>query len=204
MKTYAYVDGFNLYFGSVKDTPYRWLDIRALLRLIFPRCQFDGIKYFTAKVQPRPDDPHQPTRQQTYLRALATIPNLTVYYGHFLTHEKTMAVVHPPPPFIKVYKTDEKGSDVNLAAQLLHDAHLKRFEQAIVVSGDSDLLMPIRLVIDDLHVPVGVLNPQHRRCAVLEQHATFYKHIRRTALERSQFPATMTDAQGTFTKPSSW
>ena len=27
MKTYMYVDAFNLYFGCVKGTPHKWLDL---------------------------------------------------------------------------------------------------------------------------------------------------------------------------------
>ncbi|GEM_PF-4804989 len=35
--------------------------------------------------------------------------------------------------------------DVNLAVQLLHDAHLNRFDCAAIVGGDSDLMMRSRL-----------------------------------------------------------
>ena len=35
--------------------------------------------------------------------------------------------------FAKVIKTEEKGSDVNLATHLLHDAHMGRFDVAVVV-----------------------------------------------------------------------
>ncbi len=207
MKTYAYVDGFNLYFGALRGTPWKWLNIKALLELIFPRCHFIRIKYFTAKVTPRPTDPQQPVRQQVLLRALATLPEVDFYFGHFLTHEVSMPLVAPltgGPAFARVFKTEEKGSDVNLASQLLHDASLKRFEQAIVVSGDSDLLMPVVLVKSELHLPVGVLNPQRHPCVVLQKNATFYKHIRPSALARCQFPATLRDLLGPFSKPASW
>jgi len=61
--------------------------------------------------------------------------------------------------FARVIKTEEKGSDVNLAAHLVNDAHLDGFESAIVVTNDSDLVEPIRIVTEQLGLPVGVLNP---------------------------------------------
>ncbi len=84
MKTNVYVDGFNLYYGCLKNTPYRWLDIAELCRLMLPKDHINQIKYFTALVSARPTDPDQPVRQQTYLRALRTIPNFTLVYGSFL------------------------------------------------------------------------------------------------------------------------
>lgn len=70
MKTLVYVDAFNLYYGAVKDTPYKWLDLQALFQVMIPRNTVTCIKYFTARVRPRPGDPDQPTRQLMYLRAL--------------------------------------------------------------------------------------------------------------------------------------
>jgi uncharacterized LabA/DUF88 family protein len=86
-------------------------------------------------------------RQKTYLRALETIPNLEIYFGHFLAHAVRMPLAHPvigQDPLAEVVKTEEKGSDVNLATHLIHYAHMGRFECVIVVSGDSDLLAPVR------------------------------------------------------------
>jgi hypothetical protein len=72
MKTIVYVDGFNLYYGAVKGTPYRWLNIARMCELLLPRDRVHQIKYFTALVNPRPHDPDQRVRQETYLRALTT------------------------------------------------------------------------------------------------------------------------------------
>ena len=72
MKTYVYVDGFNLYYGAVKDTPYKWLNPQKLCDLLLPNHNITKIKYFTARISARPNDPDQPTRQQFYLRALRT------------------------------------------------------------------------------------------------------------------------------------
>ena len=208
MRTIAYVDGFNLYFGALRKTPHRWLNLQKLIELhSMPHNQLVGIKYFTAKLNPRPNDPDAPARQATYLRALGTLPNIEITLGHFLTKNVRMLLANPAPgqsPTVEVVKTEEKGSDVNLAVQLLHDAHLDRFDCAIVVSGDSDLLMPVKIVRNELKKVVGVLNPQRHPCRVLEANATFYKHLRPNFVAAAQFPDTLSDARGTFTKPAAW
>jgi hypothetical protein len=107
-----------------------------------------------------------------------------------------------------VVKTEEKGSDVNLATMLLMDAFRKDFEQAIVISNDSDLVLPIEVVRTELHIPVGVVFPcsrPHRTPSVqLRAAATFNRDIRPQTLQKCQFPATLTDGRGTFTKPPKW
>ena len=62
-RTYVYVDGFNLYYNALKGTPYKWLDVEALARRLVPTDQLVAVRYFTARVRPRPDDPQQPQRQ---------------------------------------------------------------------------------------------------------------------------------------------
>lgn len=86
LRTNVYIDGFNLYYGSLKKTPYKWLDIGKLCQVMLPTHAIQSIKFFTAKVSARPHDPKLPVRQQIYFRALKTIPNVTLIYGHFLTH----------------------------------------------------------------------------------------------------------------------
>lgn len=150
MKTSVYIDGFNLYYGSVKGTPYKWLDPVALCRVMIPRNDVTSIKYFTARVSPRPDDPDQPTRQNIYFRALRTVPHLSIFYGHYLSHIVRMHLAHPQQgqdPFVEVIKTEEKGSDVNLATQLLVDACAGTFDCAVIISGDSDLKSPVQMVM---------------------------------------------------------
>lgn len=207
MRTYVYIDGFNLYYGAVRRTPYKWLNLSTLCHLLLPGYQIERIKYFTAHVQARPDDPDQSTRQQTYLRALRTLPNLDIILGHFLTNEVAMRLVQPPAvgsAFVRVIKTEEKGSDVNLAAHLLHDGHLGRYEAAVLLTNDADLLEPVRMVRHDLGLPVGIINPHPRPSRVLVQQASFVRQIRRGVLAASQFPPTLTDAIGPFHKPSQW
>jgi NYN domain len=165
------------------------------------------IKYFTALVSARPNDPDQPVRQQLYLRALGTLPKLSMHKGRFLTHEVTIALVVPPgqpQKYAKVIKTEEKGSDLNLATHLLHDAHMGRFDVAAVISNDSDLLEPIKIVRQELGKTVGILNPHPNPSRARLPHNDFIKQIRSGVLNRAQFPPTLTDKHGTFVKPAAW
>ena len=205
--TIVYVDGFNLYYGALRKTPHRWLDIDKLCTLLLPKNQIVQIKYFTALVSARPSDPDQPVRQQTYLRALGTLPKVSVYLGHFLSHEVTMPLaIQPGQPltYVKVIKTEEKGSDVALATELMNDAHLGNFEAAVLITNDSDLLPPIKIVRYQLGKKVGILNPQKNPSRALLPHIDFIKKIRPGVVAASQFPPTLTDVHGLFTKPASW
>src|SRR6266446_9796340 len=90
LKTNVYIDGFNLYYGCVRKTTHHWLDLSALCTTLLPQNQINRIRYFTAFVTPRPSDPQQRVRQEIYLRALRTIPNLTIHTGHFLASKVRM------------------------------------------------------------------------------------------------------------------
>jgi hypothetical protein len=206
MKTNIYVDGFNFYYGAVRGTPYKWLNIAEMCRRLLPNDQINSIKYFTALVHPRPKDPDQRVRQETYIRALQTIPNLEVIYGTFLSHEVVMPQAGQPGKFARVIKTEEKGSDVNIATHLLMDGFRDEYELAAVVSNDSDLLMPIKVVMNELQKPVGILMParQGHPSQVLTAQATFVKKIRERVLAQSQFGTTLQDKMGNITKPASW
>jgi hypothetical protein len=46
MKTTVYVDGFNLYYGAVKGTAYKWLNLNRLCQFLLPRNEITKIKYF--------------------------------------------------------------------------------------------------------------------------------------------------------------
>jgi len=174
---------------------------------LLPHNTIKEVKYFTARVTPRPSDPDQAVRQQLYLRALRTLPGVSIHFGHFLSHEVMMPLVPipgQPQRYARVIRTEEKGSDVNLATHLVHDAHRGRFDVAVIVSNDSDLLEPIKIVRGELGKRVGILNPHPRPSRALLPHIDFIKAIRAGVLQASQFPSTLTDARGRFTKPVGW
>lgn len=207
MKTVVYVDGFNLYYGALKGTPFKWLNIWQLCQYLLPQHQIVKIKYYTARVSGRPNDPGQPVRQQTFLRALQTVPGIEIVYGQFLQSVITMPLANPKPgqsPFVQVVKTEEKGSDVNIAAHMIHDGHLGLYDAAIIVSNDSDLLEPVKIVRYELNKVVGMLNPHQRPSYTLKQHVTFMKSIRQGVLHQSQFPPILQDKAGSFSKPIGW
>jgi uncharacterized LabA/DUF88 family protein len=208
MRTYIYVDGLNFYYGAVKGTPYKWLNILRLCQLLLPKNQVVKIKYFTALVSARPGDPDQPNRQQIFLRALRTIPDLEIILGHFLEHPRKMLLANSQPgkpQYATVLRTEEKGSDVNLAAHLINDGYKGAFEVAVLVTNDSDLVEPIKIVRTELNLPVGVLNPNPKQPShELRKYATFVKPIRTGVLAASLFPPTLVDANGAFQKPPSW
>lgn len=93
---------------------------------------------------------------------------------------------------------------MNLASHLLRDAHGKRFEVAVIVTNDSDLAEPVRIVAQELGLPVGLLSPHQFHGRELRQYATFIKRIRQGDLAACQFPKTLTDRKGTLAKPSGW
>lgn len=204
----VYVDGFNLYYGCLKGTGSKWLDLDKLFRTLLPKNDIKRIRYFTARISARADDPDAPTRQDTYLRALLTLPNVTIHEGKFLQSVVRMPLATPRPGHrtVEVLKTEEKGSDVNLATYLLIDAFRKDSDLVVVVSNDSDLCEPIRIVHEEFGIPVALLIP-HRRTsqALIRLNPLFIKQIRSGSLSASQFPATITDARGhKIVKPTAW
>ena len=207
MATNVYVDAFNLYYGCLKGTSYRWLDLGALCRRLLPKDRVNRIRYFTATVSARPDNPDAPQRQQVYLRALETIPGLSIHYGHYLSHVTRMPLARPRPGgarTVEVVKTEEKGSEVNLATFLLVDAFTRDCNVAVVISNDSDLKLPIEVVQRELGLRVGVVNPHPpaRRSRALQP--TFFKQLRTSTLAACQFAPVLTDAKGEIHKPAGW
>lgn len=218
MRTIVYVDGFNLYYGSLRPTiqrpgDYRWLDLGAFCSRLLPNDQILEIKYFTALVESAPWrlGKAKSAAQETYLRALRTVPNLTIHYGHFLSHPVTRRLVSPPrtgSPYRDIWHTEEKGSDVNLASHMLVDGFRRNYELAVVISNDGDLKQPAHFVRNDLQIPVGVLNPHRNRSWALSPATLpagcFYKPIRQGAAKASLFPATLADSAGSFSSPPGW
>ncbi len=204
-RTIVYVDGFNLYYGALRRTPFKWLDLGALCRHMLPNDDIVAINYYTALVKARPGNPSAPSDQQVYLRALRTVPHLSITLGHFLTHSVQMALSHvTPAKRVWVDKTEEKGSDVNIATHLVRDACLKRFEVGVIITNDSDLAEPVRIVRHEFGMPIGVLNPHEHHSVQLKRLATFQKRIRQSALVACQFPDTLSDAKGPIHRPANW
>jgi uncharacterized LabA/DUF88 family protein len=208
MRTNIYVDGFNLYFGALKGTPHKWLNIYALAQMLLrPANKIQTIKYFTANVSGTAIDPDKALHQQLYIRALlASYPALEVIRGQFRSHEVVKPLVTPfkGQKYVKVIDRTEKGSDVNLAVHLLNDAWRNEYDCAVVVSGDSDLAESIRLV-REYHPkkPIGVWSPGRRSMSKeLITASSFIRQINASALAACQFPAQIPGT--TINKPADW
>jgi len=198
----VYIDGFNLYYGLLVPNPtLKWLDLAALATALRP-VAVTTVRSFTAKVRPIPD-PGSRTRQRLYLKALETLPSVTIHYGHFSTNPTRKALVHPlpgGPKSAEVWKTEEKGSDVNLATYLLLDGVDGLYDEAIVISGDSDLVEPIREA-NRRYARVHVLNPRNRH-SNLATVAASYGPLDPTLLANCQLPDTVDLGSGrSVTRP---
>jgi uncharacterized LabA/DUF88 family protein len=106
--------------------------------------------------------------------------------------------------------TEEKRTDVNIAIQMIDDAHRNRTDRFIVVSGDSDLVPAVDLVktrYPDKAVIVYVPSRHPKRGAATELRAAADKSktLPMTLVKRSQFPPLISDGRGgTIRKPDSW
>lgn len=204
----VYIDGFNLYYGCLRRTPYRWLDVSAFARKLLPTSFSLGtIRYYTARVGGFPGNAQAPRRQETYLRALGTLPRVSIVFGHFLSSVVMMPLAEPAPNgprFARVVRTEEKGSDVNLASHLLVDAFSRDCDVAFLITNDSDLLEPIRIARRRFGVTVGLASPYKRPARVLAAEVDFLRPIWASTLQRCQFPVALVDAKGAFSKPLGW
>lgn len=157
-----------------------------------------------------------------YWRALRTLAPVEIIEGHFLTAPKKMPelasveriaalaargvdVRGMRPNMIRVLRSEEKGTDVNLSTHLVHDAHRGCFEAAAVISNDSDLKEAFHIVRREVGKIVGVFTPHRKRHSVqLKKTASFFRGIPVEVLKTSLFPDELTDEAGAFRKPVGW
>lgn len=214
-KASVYIDGFNLYRRLLERHPeHKWLNLEALMDRILPEYDVAEVSYFTAIIRALPGkDPSSPQRQQAFLRALRTLPRVSVYMGKFRIDQRIMPL-HPTqydvdgtPIQVKVKKTEEKGSDVALASRLLIDAMKGESEIYVVCTNGSDLVMPLRLAREELGRQVGLLSPMEPKRASNELKQTnpvLHRQIRPSDLAASQLPDELRDATGWIRRPPQW
>jgi len=209
-----YVDGFNLYRQKLQYHPdTKWLDLPALAQLLIPTHTVNRVRYFTAMVRPAlGTDPRAPIRQQTYVRALQTDPKVTVHEGQFRNDTRMMPAI--PISFdaegrinrVKVRKTEEKGSDVNLASYMIFDACRDDADLFVLVSNDSDFAAMLTLLSEELGKRWALLSPVERPNQRLRDlNPLFIKTIRRGALLACPLPDVILSAQhGRLARPDAW
>lgn len=218
MITNLYIDGFNLYYQAVVETPYKWLNLRLLGENLFPNDLVQSIHYFTSRLIVRPGKPldleeRRKRRQLVYIRALETIEGLSVHYGRFqpIADERTLAE-HPYEIKLQRRAHQEKKTDVNLAARLIVDGCKGAYQQAALISKDSDFVGAMLAVRNELGLPIVLVNPDWRQGPRAEEDtteelrdaATHAMRIEEKHLMASQFPDAVTDAKGDVRKPSEW
>jgi len=197
----CYVDGFNVYH-AIDDMSraqrgalnhLKWVDLWALMeRFIDPNVhQISSITYFSAYMSWHSD---REARHRQYVRALEH-RGIKPVMGRFKEKDA----------YCKNCKTtymarEEKESDVNIATHLISDAYEDRFDQAFLVSNDSDLLGPLRLLRG--RFPTKRLKiiapPLRRHSKELWALGTHRAAIKPEHLERCLLPAEHKDAAGNF------
>ena len=200
----VYVDGFNLYYGlrSKGWRRYYWLDLRSLSeQLLRPEQRLVMVRYFTAGVLAEPGDPDKPVRQNTYLEALETLPDLHVHKGYYRAKVQRCSACGA------TWQTyEEKTTDVNIAVEMLSDAQDDAFDTAIVISGDGDLAGPVRRVRERYPAKRAVVAfPPGRHSAGLRRAASAYFTIGRDMCRDNQLPDQVTKPDGyVLTRPGGW
>lgn len=200
----AYIDGFNLYFGMKSKgwRRYYWLDLKALCQsLLRPGQTLEDTKYFTSRVTPTASDPHQGKRQGAYLEALETHSGIKATLGHYLPKDVTCFNCRTT-----WQSFEEKRTDVNIAIQMLVDAHADRFDTAILISADSDLSAPIEQVRKLYPAKrIVVAFPPDRRSGQLQRLAHGCFTIGEAKLRQSQLPDPVIKPDGfQLKRPGNW
>ena len=200
----VYIDGLNLYHGlrQRRWRRYYWLNLHRLSQNLLRADQrLVKVRYFTAVVYREPHDADKPRRQNTYLEALATLPDLHIHYGYHLAKRRRCPRCGAVE---QIY--EEKMTDVNIAVELLGDAQDDLFDTAFVVSGDGDLAGPISAIRERYPAKRTVVAfPPGRHSAGLRQAAGSFFTLGRNALRDSQFPDRVTKADGyVLTRPPGW
>ena len=200
VRVIVYVDGFNLYFG-IKEAGFeqcKWLDLHLLAsNLLQANQDLVEVKYFTSRVSNNPD---KQKRQSTYIDALET-KHVQIFYGHYQSGSIECKRCGANWPTY-----NEKMTDVNIATQMLIDAYQDRFDMAMLISGDSDLVPPIKAIHSlFLQKRVFVSCPPKRRNSSVALNARGSLIIGRKTLVDSQLPNEITKKDGfILRKPSDW
>lgn len=233
LRTRIYIDGYNLYYGCLKGTPYKWLDLFTLFEkhvlpsIFLPEsAKFGtiqllplGIKFFTAKILEKAakalDSVSSQARYHTALRKLhdGRIELIEGYYS--LTESKAKIVDAEDPDKwprdcqgILVWKLEEKQSDVNLALQAYHDAITGQVDHVVIVTNDTDIAPALQLIRAHTSVTIGLVIPtrNHERVPNTELADLAHwvrSHITENELAASQLPRVIPGRRPTI-KPESW
>jgi len=226
MKTTVYIDGYNLFYGCLKHSSYKWLDVFKLLERILhdqdPATELLLVKYFTAPIKGKVashgvDAVHA---QVSYHRAWEhSYPGMVkVIQGFYSLEEGDMLRFKNPPDKkdrVAVWRLEEKQTDVNIALECYRDALRGEVEQIVIVSNDSDLepaLVAIRsdcsaemrigVVMPISESSTGAKRPPNKRLSDCADWTR--KHISNLELADAQFPDTIPTLKKPIKKLAYW
>lgn len=228
LRTRVYIDGYNLYYGCLKGTPYKWLDLVKLFEEhILPSSAPDrsvllplGIKFFTARIKEQAakalDSVSSQARYHTALRKRyhGRIELIEGYYS--LTQSKARLVDQDAPnkwardcAQTLVWKLEEKQSDVNLALQAYHDAITGAVDQVVIVTNDTDIAPALRMIRTHTTATIGLVVPAkpglrepNDDLVALAHWARV--HITAPELANAQLPRVIVGGKKPTVKPESW
>lgn len=196
----VYIDGFNLYFGMTnrEKTGIKWLNINKLVgHLLKDTQELVSIKYYTSSVN---NNPEKQRRQIAYLEALVST-NVEIFYGQYQENIQTCKMCHRNWTSFK-----EKMTDVNIATAMLSDAFQDKYDAALLISADSDLVPPIREIhnqFKDKRVIVGFPPNRHSNSLSIESKGNFTIGMRN--IKKSQFSDSVLSIEGVvLEKPMEW
>lgn len=226
MRTNVYIDGFNLYYGCLKHSRHKWLDIYKLfehiLKVQSPKSSINKVKYFTADIKSKVASHGQEAQQaqNNYNRALErlypkTIEIIKGYYS--LDYAKLPRYKHPPSKSdqVEVWRLEEKQTDVNIALQVYRDAIKGDCDQIIIVSNDTDLEPALQMLRQDKGnlINIGIIIPIEKnttkKARPANQRLSKYadwtrKHILEEELKLSQLPDMIPTNKKPIYKPDYW
>lgn len=229
--TTVYVDGYNLYYGRLRGTAFKWLDLVKLFDdLLAQRDQNENLAkvyLFTAPALATFASHGNASveAQAAYHRALQTKYGErfeTIYGTHSFDRSGTLLPVYVPgQPFdrtqrTRVWKLEEKKTDVNLALHMYRDACKGLYDRMILVSNDSDAEPTLEALRSDFpDIMRGVVMPirpvisgvaAHRRpSGSLAKHADWtLAHLDDDALAAAQLPAIVPTKKKPIRKPAHW
>ena len=164
LKTIVYIDGLNLHY-SLENTPYKWLNVKALIgNILNPLHKVIKIKFFTAI--PTKADTAQ--KHRLYLQALNTLKDVDIIYGkHKRRRIKGKLIKHDPQmnkeiitdETVKIFKPEEKETDVNIASHIVYDSCKENINCIVLLSNDTDLKTPLKFAKYRLKKKVVVITP---------------------------------------------
>lgn len=194
-KIIIYIDGFNLYYG-VRSLGqfYKWLDVEVLANSFIKSSNVEvGVKYFTAKLNGNNENVY---RQAIYLNALEKhCPKTKIIKGFFTKARKCK--------HCDVKNNEEKQTDVNIACEIMQDCCEDNFDIAYLVSGDSDLVAPVREVLKSGKIMI-IAFPPNRKSKELIEVSTNYFDIKEYRLKKCQLPDEISTKRNPLRRPEKW